>query len=132
LKLSVIYFTDSLDSRPVGCIMWVLDKMMRNKKSPARVPDALSVVLSSNSTSEQAAGTFIGLREVGCMTTSEGFSRISKSSSIPNGAEAEDGSPVATGSDWFHVAGLAAVVQGHISEEGLHHILTALSREVAQ
>lgn len=102
------------------------------KKSPPRAADSVSVFMGDTlDTSNAGSVVRDGLREVGSMT-SEGFSRISKSSSIPAASEAEDGTPVAGSLDWLHVAGLAAVVEGHMSEEGLHHVLTALSREVRQ
>lgn len=100
------------------------------KKSPPRAADSVSVFMGDTlDTSNAGSVVRDGLREVGSMT-SEGFSRISKSSSIPSCAEAKDGAPVATDSDWFHIAGLAAVAEGHISEEGLSHIMAALYGEV--
>lgn len=45
-----------------------------------------------------------------------------------NVAEAKDGFPVAN-VDWFQVAGLAAITQGHISEEGFQSVLAALERD---
>jgi hypothetical protein len=96
---------------------------MRNETSPTEVPDALSVVLSSNSTSEQASGTFSGLREVGF---SMGQVSPLNEIRVENASEAQDGAPVAGGFNWFHVAGLAAVAEGHISEEGLERVMHAL------
>lgn len=55
---------------------------------------------------------------------------ISKNSSNPTpAAEAKDGAPVASGTDWLHIAGLAGVVEGHISEEGLQLVMAALERD---
>ena len=41
----------------------------------------------------------------------------------------QDGSPVAQGIDWLQVYGAAAIVEGHISDEGLQHVIEALRRE---
>lgn len=56
---------------------------------------------------------------------------IDKSYCLNAAEPVKDSAPAASvGDNWFHVAGLIAVSEGHISEEGLERVMAALYPEV--
>lgn len=98
--------------------------------SPTEAADSLSRGHLANVTSKGSVA-FNGLREVESMST-EDFSRFSKSSSIPVAAEAEDGSPVASGADLLELYGSIQVAQGYMTETKMRSILANYRQAVSR
>ena len=102
-----------------------------NEKSLTRAADPASVFIGSTLDTSTGSVARIGLRNGGAMV--EDLSRQAKSVfsvQIQPTAEATDGSPVASGPDWFEIAGLTLVAEGHISETRFRRAMDAVRKGV--
>lgn len=108
----------------------------KEEKSPPRAADSVSVFIGDTLGTSNAGSVVRAGLEEGSSMTSEGFSRISKSSSIPTPAEAKDSSPVASGLDstptnWFELA-VDLCHSGHITETRMRRAVDAVRKAVQQ
>jgi hypothetical protein len=103
---------------------------MRNETTATEANDARYVGFSKQLHALSAAVVFSASEKVSnSLMGSNGVAKSVKQP-ISEGAEEQDGSPVAThGMDLFRFMAEAAVDQGHLSSDGFNHVMAALERD---